>query len=52
MRQEAHRRASDRRVRERRRRNRPVAEDRRWFPERRREPRRGGLAARLHEYAN
>jgi hypothetical protein len=49
---EARRRASDRRLRDRRRRDVPVAENRRWLPERRREPRRDGLVARLHAYAN
>jgi len=42
----------DRRGRERRRRDIPVADDRRWFPDRRRASRRVGLVARLHRYAN
>jgi len=52
MRQEARRGATDRRLRERRHRDVPVTEDRRWVPQRRRGARRGGLAARLHHYAN
>jgi len=52
MRHEARRRAADRRNRDRRRRDVPVTDERRWLPERRREPRRNGLAARLHTYAN
>jgi hypothetical protein len=49
VRQDARRRA-ERRAGDRRHRELAVAAERRWFGERRREPRRGGLAARLHRY--
>ena len=42
----------ERRTRERRRRDAPVAVDRRWLPQRRRGARRGGLLERLHRYSN